>query len=87
MKRLVVVENAARWPFELEGAEVVAARDYLTEARYAEMRSAIVFNVCRTYRYQSFGYYVSLLATARRHRPPGQCTFRPIFSRPFGTCP
>jgi glutathione synthase/RimK-type ligase-like ATP-grasp enzyme len=33
------------------------------------MRSAIVFNVCRAYRYQSLGYYVSLLATARRHRP------------------
>ena len=69
VKRLVVVENVARWPFELEGAEVVSARDYLTEARYAEMRSAIVFNVCRAYRYQSLGYYVSLLATARRHRP------------------
>jgi len=69
VNRLVVVENASRWPFELEGAEVVSARDYLTEARYAELRSAIVFNLCRTYRYQSFGYYVSLLATARRHRP------------------
>jgi glutathione synthase/RimK-type ligase-like ATP-grasp enzyme len=69
VKRLVVVENASLWPFDLEGAEVVAARDYLTEARYAELRSAIVFNVCRAYRYQSLGYYVSLLATARGHRP------------------
>jgi len=69
MNRLVVVENVARWPFELEGAEVISARDYLTDPRYAEMRSAIVFNVCRAYRYQSLGYYVSLLATARRHRP------------------
>lgn len=69
MKRLVVVENTTLWPFDLEGAEVVAARDYLTDPKYAEMRSAIVFNVCRAYRYQSIGYYVSLLATARGHRP------------------
>lgn len=65
MKRLVVVENKSRWPLQLEGAELVAARDYLTDPRYAEMRSVIVFNVCRAYGYQSIGYYVSLLATAR----------------------
>ena len=28
-----------------------------------------VFNLCRTYRYQTLGYYVSLLAAARGHRP------------------
>jgi glutathione synthase/RimK-type ligase-like ATP-grasp enzyme len=69
LDRLVVVENTARWPFAVRGAEVVPARDYLTDPRYAELRSAIVFNVCRTYSYQSVGYYVSLLAAARGHRP------------------
>ena len=65
---LVVVENPKRWPFELEGVEVVSARAYLVEPRYAELRAA-VYNVCRSYAYQSLGYYVSLLAAARGHRP------------------
>jgi glutathione synthase/RimK-type ligase-like ATP-grasp enzyme len=33
------------------------------------MKRARVFNLCRTYGYQSIGYYVSLLAAARGHRP------------------
>ena len=69
MIRLVVVENTARWPFQFEGAQVVSSRAYLSEPHYAELRPAMVFNVCRTYGYQSVGYYVSLLAAARGHRP------------------
>jgi len=32
------------------------------------MKGARVFNLCRSYRYQSTGYYVSLLAAARGHK-------------------
>ncbi len=49
------------------GDEVVAARDYLTNPTYYRLRGARVFNLCRSYRYQSMGYYVSLLAEARQH--------------------
>jgi len=66
---LVVVENTDRWPFHLPGVEVVPARSYLIEPRYADLRRAAVFNVCRHYSYQRLGYYVSLLAAARGHRP------------------
>lgn len=69
MRSLIVVENPKRWPFEVEGAEVVAARAYLTEPRFAAMRWAAVYNVCRRLGYQTVGYYVSLLAAARGHRP------------------
>ena len=69
MNPLVVVENPRRWPFQLDGVEVVPARAYLTERRYAEERRLAVFNLCRNYGYQSVGYYVSLLAAARGHRP------------------
>lgn len=70
MKALVVVENARRWPFDLGPAvEVVTARAYLTDRRYAERRRSAVYNLCRRYGYQSVGYYVSLLAAARGHRP------------------
>jgi glutathione synthase/RimK-type ligase-like ATP-grasp enzyme len=33
------------------------------------MKGVKVFNLCRSYRYQSTGYYVSLLASARGHKP------------------
>ncbi|HET9948880.1 MAG TPA: RimK family protein [Longimicrobiales bacterium] len=69
MKSLVVVENSKRWPFHLEGVEVVPAREYLVNPRYAEMKRAAVYNMCRRLGYQTIGYYVSLLAAARGHRP------------------
>jgi glutathione synthase/RimK-type ligase-like ATP-grasp enzyme len=69
VKAIIVVENPARWPLEIEGAAVVPARAYLTEARFPELRRAMVYNLCRDYSYQRIGYYVSLLAEARGHRP------------------
>lgn len=69
MKILIIVNDPQDWPLSIEDVEVVAARTYLTDASYAELRSARVFNLCRSYRYQSTGYYVSLLATARGHKP------------------
>ena len=66
---LVVVSHPKDWPLELPGVEVVRDRDYLTGARFASLRGARVFNLSRSYRYQSAGYYVSLLAAARRQRP------------------
>lgn len=69
MKNIVVVNNPKNWSLELPGVEVVSARSYLTDEAYSKMRNARVFNLCRSYRYQSSGYYVSLLAEARGHRP------------------
>jgi glutathione synthase/RimK-type ligase-like ATP-grasp enzyme len=69
VKSLVVVENTKRWPFHFEAVEVVSARAYLVERRFAEMKRAAVYNMCRRVGYQSVGYYVSLLAAARGHRP------------------
>lgn len=69
MSNLLVVDNPADWPLETEGLTVVPARAYLTDAAYGEDRSSRVFNLCRSYRYQSLGYYVSLLAEARGHKP------------------
>jgi len=80
---LVVVENPKSLPFDMEGVEVVPARSYLTEPRYAEMRRVAVFNVCRRYGYQSLGYYVSLLAAARGHKPlPSVATLQALSMSP-----
>ena len=69
MSILIVVNDPRDLPLHFEGSELVTARSYLTDPRYAAMKGAKVFNLCRSYRYQSAGYYVSLLAAARGHKP------------------
>jgi glutathione synthase/RimK-type ligase-like ATP-grasp enzyme len=71
---LVVVDRPEDWRIGLEPVEVVSARDYITSPEYSSGRGAKVFNLCRSYRYQSLGYYVSLLAAARGHRPMPSAT-------------
>jgi len=66
---LLVVDNPDTWSLRVPGVPVVAARRYLTDSHYSDLKKATVFNLCRSYRYQSTGYYVSLLAMARGHRP------------------
>lgn len=68
MHVLIVVNNPHDWPLDLPGAAVVPARAYLTDPAYGE-RNLRVFNLCKSYRYESLGYYVSLLAEARGHKP------------------
>jgi glutathione synthase/RimK-type ligase-like ATP-grasp enzyme len=68
VRTLLVVERPERWPLMLPGAEIVSARQYLTDRTFAETRRISIFNVCRFYGYQRTGYYVSLLAAARGHR-------------------
>ncbi|MEZ4289531.1 MAG: RimK-like ATPgrasp N-terminal domain-containing protein [Myxococcota bacterium] len=36
--------------------------------KWADLRGLRVYNLCRSYAYQTLGYYVSLLAAARGHR-------------------
>jgi len=84
LKTLIVVENPKRWPFDLQSVEVVAARAYLVEPRFADMKRAAVYNLCRRLGYQSVGYYVSLLAAARGHRPlPSVATIQGLHDAPL----
>ncbi|RJF99087.1 RimK family protein [Noviherbaspirillum saxi] len=69
MNILFVVSREQDWPNDIPGVTVIPAQTYLMDPAYGDMRSTKVFNLCRTYRYQSKGYYVSLLAEARGHRP------------------
>lgn len=69
MAILLVTNMAKDWPAHMPNAEVVDAKDYLTKPRFNELRGAKVYNLCRSNRYQSTGYYVSLLAEARGHKP------------------
>ncbi len=65
---LIVVDEPHSWPLQMEGVELVTARRYITDPHYLNLRRVKLFNLCRSYRYQSLGYYVSLLAAARGHR-------------------
>jgi len=69
MRILLVVNFPSNWPLKVRGVEIVPARQYLTDPEFNELRNVRVFNCCRSYAYQSLGYYVSLLAEARRHKP------------------
>ncbi len=74
MATLIVVNDPKEWPFHIPGVDVVDARNYLTKAEFSELRNVKLFNLSRSYRYQSIGYYVSLLAEARGHRPQPSVT-------------
>ena len=65
MTNLVVVNNPNDWQLDVPGIRVVSARSYLTDPSFSELEKVKVFNLCRSYRYQANGYYVSLLAAAR----------------------
>lgn len=69
MALLIVVNNPRDWSLDTPGVEVVSARRYISDSAYSSLRGAKIFNLCKSYRYQSLGYYVSLLAEARGHRP------------------
>ena len=64
-----MVNNPRDWPLAIPDVTVVPARAYLTDPAYGNERIIRVFNLCRSYRYQTLGYYVSLLAEARGHKP------------------
>ena len=69
MNILFVVSQQQDWPCDIPGVTVIPAQTYLMDPAYGDSSSTKVFNLCSTYRYQSEGYYVSLLAEARGHQP------------------
>ncbi len=68
MKIIITVTNLKDWDFDIKDIEVVTGKQYLTNPYYSKLKNARVFNLCRDYKYQNTGYYVSLLAAARKHK-------------------
>jgi glutathione synthase/RimK-type ligase-like ATP-grasp enzyme/ribosomal protein S18 acetylase RimI-like enzyme len=74
---LVVVDYPSKWEMVMEGVKVISAKNYISENGFHNSKNVRVFNLCNSYRYQSAGYYVSLLASAREHRAiPSVTTMR-----------
>jgi glutathione synthase/RimK-type ligase-like ATP-grasp enzyme len=74
MPILIVTDSVSDWPSAFENVQVVDAGTYLTDPAYSNLRNSRVFNLCRSYRYQTSGYYVSLLAEARGQKPTPNIT-------------
>jgi len=67
VKRYIVVDKPDEWTLEADNAQVISVEDYLA-APPTGGKSLRIFNLAGSYRYQSRGYYVSLLAEARGHK-------------------
>ena len=79
MPKLIIVEKPETWKFSLEDVEVITPEDYISLEQYQSARNLKVLNLCKSYQYQSEGYYVSLLAEARGHKVlPGVATIQDL---------
>lgn len=79
MPKLIIVENPDSWQFSLDDVEVVTPAKYIGGEEYQQTRGLKVLNLCKSYQYQSYGYYVSLLAEARHHKVlPGVSTIQDL---------
>ena len=59
---IILVENPTDWKSHFPNLPVVAAKDYLSKPEYSSAgRNLRVLNLCRSYRYLSVGYYLSLI--------------------------
>lgn len=69
MKKIIVVKNPAKWDIDIDDVDVISSREYLTNPKFLREKNLRIFNLSDQYKYQSRGYYVSLLAEARGHKP------------------
>ncbi|HCD51454.1 MAG TPA: RimK family alpha-L-glutamate ligase [Balneolaceae bacterium] len=74
---VVVVNDPDEWRLTTNNARLISATDYVSDHEAYSKQNLRVFNLCYSYKYQSMGYYVSLLANAREHKViPSVATLR-----------
>jgi glutathione synthase/RimK-type ligase-like ATP-grasp enzyme len=83
MKRVIVTENPAFPYVPLENDEVISPGEYFSSDHYRKSRDFRVINLCRSYQYQSTGYYISMLAEARSHKVLPTISTMMDFKLPF----
>jgi glutathione synthase/RimK-type ligase-like ATP-grasp enzyme/ribosomal protein S18 acetylase RimI-like enzyme len=77
ISNIIVVDSKKKWTIDIDGVEVVSAKKFLSGDDFQQHKNIRVFNLCNSYRYQTMGYYVSLLASARDQRAiPNVTTIR-----------
>lgn len=76
-KNIIVYNKPKNWHLENINAKIISVKKYITEEKYQLNNNYRIFNLCSSYQYQSYGYYVSLLASARGQRViPNTTTIR-----------
>lgn len=81
IKNIIVVNQPHTWHFTDVNAKIISVKEYITNQVYHLNNSYRIFNLCSSYQYQSYGYYVSLLASARGQRViPNVTTIRDFSS-------
>ncbi|WP_340113693.1 GNAT family N-acetyltransferase [Maribellus mangrovi] len=65
---IIVINQPFKWSFTEVDANIITVKDYINNPNYQNCTDYRVFNLCSSYKYQSYGYYVSLLASARGQR-------------------
>jgi glutathione synthase/RimK-type ligase-like ATP-grasp enzyme len=82
MSILIVVNEPKEWELKTLPIPVISAKEYLTSEAYLNQKFTKIINLCSSYRYQSIGYYVSLIAEAREHKPfPNVATIQDLKSQ------
>lgn len=77
INNIIVVDKPKKWKLEIDQVEIVSAKKYTSDLEFYSKKNLRVFNLCNSYKYQTLGYYVSLLASAREHRAiPNVTTIR-----------
>jgi len=66
---IAVVDHERPWLKQIPNLEIVDVNQFLNDEKYQNAKDLRVFNLCSSLGYQTLGYYVSLLATARELRP------------------
>src|SRR5215208_5986925 len=79
MPKLIIVDNPDSWKFNFNDVEVITPSEYISGKDYEDTGAMKIINLCKSYQYQSLGYYVSLLAEARKHKVlPGVSTIQDL---------
>ena len=78
-KNLIVIDHPYFWEKSEIKATITSVKDYINNPLYQNNANFRIFNLCSSYKYQSYGYYVSLLAAARGQRViPSTSTIKDI---------
>ena len=79
MEQLIVTDKPLEWKEVEKNVRVISPSEYINTEEYKKPSRLKVINLCRSYAYQSEGYYISLLAEARVHKSrPDVATIRDI---------
>lgn len=68
MNKYIVVEQPAKWQLQIDEVQIISPLEYIRLGDDHQKDKLSVLNLCNDYQYLSMGYYVSLLAQARKHK-------------------